>query len=109
MAKWKVKGEYTPFPPPQQPSKIDQQLESGEFFLLEKDRHKQKQVERETRQEEKRKERKEKRAAELVPPVEGPKAKRVKTTTINAKEKGASNEDSVDLERLKKKSKRKAL
>ena len=32
------KKVYTPFPPPQQPRKVDLQLESGEYFLKPKER-----------------------------------------------------------------------
>ena len=33
-----VKKDYTPFPPPQQPSKEDLAIESGEYFLSEEQR-----------------------------------------------------------------------
>lgn len=65
------KKTYTPFPPPQQPSKIDLQLESGEYFL--KPRQKKQAEEREKLQ--KQAEHREKRDAErqkaFVPPTEG--------------------------------------
>ncbi|KAH9305117.1 hypothetical protein KI387_009521, partial [Taxus chinensis] len=69
-AKQKEKKPYTPFPPPQQPSKIDLQLESGEYFLSEERKAAKKWHEKQEKQSEKTAENKRKREAAFVPPKE---------------------------------------
>ncbi|KAL9266820.1 KRR1 small subunit processome component-like protein [Drosera capensis] len=66
----KEKKEYTPFPPPQQPSKIDIQLVTGEYFLSDKKKSEKKWREKQDKQAEKTAETKRKREAAFVPPEE---------------------------------------
>ncbi|KAL6567638.1 ribosomal RNA assembly protein krr1 [Orobanche gracilis] len=66
----KEKRPYTPFPPPQQPSKIDLQLESGEYFLSDKKKQAKKWQEKQEKQAEKTAESKKKREESFVPPEE---------------------------------------
>ncbi|KAE9458447.1 hypothetical protein C3L33_09668, partial [Rhododendron williamsianum] len=68
--KSKEKKPYTPFPPPQQPSKIDVQLESGEYFLSDQKKSAKKWQEKQEKQTEKTAENKRKREAAFVPPKE---------------------------------------
>ncbi|KAF5180973.1 Krr1 small subunit processome component [Thalictrum thalictroides] len=68
--KAKEKKPYTPFPPPQQPSKIDLQLETGEYFLSDKKKSTKKWQERQEQQSEKAAENKRKREAAFLPPLE---------------------------------------
>ncbi|MCO5582631.1 hypothetical protein L7F22_036529 [Adiantum nelumboides] len=69
------KKSYTPFPPPQQPSKIDLQLESGEYFLSAERKAAKKWQEKQEKQSEKTLENKRKREAAFVPPKESKKRK----------------------------------
>ncbi|KAJ3684770.1 hypothetical protein LUZ61_013934 [Rhynchospora tenuis] len=68
--KTKEKKPYTPFPPPQPPSQMDLQLESGEYFLSEKKKSERKWKEKMEKQAEKTAEKKKKREAAFVPPKE---------------------------------------
>lgn len=68
--KSKEKKPYTPFPPPQQPSKIDIQLETGEYFLSDKTKSAKKWLEKQEKQAEKAAENKKKREASFIPPEE---------------------------------------
>mmetsp|Transcript_21035 Transcript_21035/g.59835 ORF Transcript_21035/g.59835 Transcript_21035/m.59835 type:complete len:377 (-) Transcript_21035:2011-3141(-) len=66
----KVKKKYTPFPPAQQPSKVDLQLESGEYFLSEAQRQKARQEERKQHSANKARERDVKRKQVFEAPAE---------------------------------------
>ncbi|CAF2355312.1 hypothetical protein BRARA_J02431 [Brassica rapa] len=68
--KSKEKKEYRPFPPPQPPSKVDKQLESGEFFLNDKKKSEKKWQEKQEKQTEKSTEKKRMRDASFIPPEE---------------------------------------
>ncbi|KAK1308249.1 hypothetical protein QJS10_CPA09g01902 [Acorus calamus] len=72
--KSKEKKPYTPFPPPQPPSKIDLQLESGEYFLSDQMKSAKKWQQKQEKQAEKAAENKRKRETAFVPPKETSKS-----------------------------------
>ncbi|EJD53999.1 hypothetical protein AURDEDRAFT_110662 [Auricularia subglabra TFB-10046 SS5] len=81
------KKVYTPFPPPQQPRKVDLQLESGEYFLKPKEREARVAAERRKKQEEAGERRREERAQAFVAPEEA------KERTVDEKRKKRKDRD----------------
>ncbi len=97
----KSKKPYTPFPPPQEKSKVDLQIESGEYFLGKQAKERAAREEREERQREKQAEKKVARQKEFVPPQE-------KDSGSLKKEKKRKREEADGVE-VKKKKKRRAV
>lgn len=64
------KKVYTPFPPAQQPRKIDLQIESGEYFMNKKEKEIKKLKEKRSKQEEATEIKRQERAKEFVAPEE---------------------------------------
>lgn len=86
----KVKKEYTPFPPPMPLSKIDKQLESGEFFLKEFEKKAKQHKERKEKQAMAAKAQVERRSKDFIAPDES----KPSTSTSN-------DNQSIDVKALK--------
>ncbi|PWN27148.1 hypothetical protein BDZ90DRAFT_221079 [Jaminaea rosea] len=96
-----AKKTYTPFPPAQQPSKLDLQMESGEYWLKPSQKQAKEREERERRQEVKQREREEKRREGGVAPKEDLMAEK-------RERRGDEDEEARRKRKEEKKRKRKA-
>jgi ribosomal RNA assembly protein len=95
----KSKKSYTPFPPPQEKSKVDLQIESGEYFLGKQAKERKEKEAREEKVKEKIEAKKKEREKDFIPPVEekAPKEKKRK--------KPSSGDDEGTKKKKKKKEK----
>ncbi|KYN21146.1 PREDICTED: KRR1 small subunit processome component homolog [Trachymyrmex cornetzi] len=84
--KKREKKPYTPFPPPQQESKIDKAMASGEYFLQEEQKRAKRKKELEAKHEEAIKKRQERRAQAFVPPEEKSVESETRKTDIDIAE-----------------------
>jgi ribosomal RNA assembly protein len=103
----KTKKVYTPFPPPQEKSKVDLQIESGEYFLNKQAKDRAIREERSDKQKEKKEERLKERAKDFVAPAEDGERKEEKKEK-KRKRKSEAGEDEGEAVKKEKKKKRKS-
>jgi ribosomal RNA assembly protein len=88
----KSQKAYTPFPPPQEKSKIDKELESGEYFLSKQAKERARKEEIQEKQREKREEKMKERQKDFVPPTEDADKKEKKKKRKHADDAGEQTE-----------------
>ncbi|KAF2869645.1 hypothetical protein BDV95DRAFT_497392 [Massariosphaeria phaeospora] len=106
----KTKKVYTPFPPPQAKSKVDLQIESGEFFLSKQAKERRTREDRDEKMKEKMEAKKHERLEAYVAPVEESEKKKKKRKRESGESKGeekkkSKQEDGEGKEKKKKKRK----
>jgi ribosomal RNA assembly protein len=77
----KGKKTYTPFPPAPEKSKVDKQIETGEYFLSKEAQARTAQADRQNLQKQKKEERLKEREKEFEAPDEGSKRKKRKKSS----------------------------
>ncbi|PWA14650.1 hypothetical protein CCH79_00014353 [Gambusia affinis] len=97
-----MKKEYTPFPPPQPESKVDQELASGEFFLRESVKRRKKMGEIKVKQAEALTKKQEERNKAFIPPKEKPLMKKTAKAPTEGKLDIAAIKEKVKKAKTKK-------
>jgi ribosomal RNA assembly protein len=96
----KSRKVYTPFPPPQEKSKVDLQIESGEYFLGKHAKERKAREEREEKMKDKMDAKRKDRMAEYVAPEEdlGEKKKKKRKREEGEEKKGKKKTRSSEVE-----------
>lgn len=100
----KEKKPYTPFPPAQAPRKVDLEIESGEYFLSQREKKAKEMHEKKVKQEEKKKE----KQAEKKKDYEAPQEEVRENPLLKKSKKRKSNEDADADDSTEKKKKKKS-
>ena len=105
----KSKKPYTPFPPPQEKSKVDLQIESGEYFLGKQAKERAVKESREQRQREKQAEKRLARQKEFVPPKEVKDAEGAEAKKKKQRKRGEGDGAEVTKKKKKKSAEQQAV
>jgi ribosomal RNA assembly protein len=104
----KSKKVYTPFPPPQEKSKVDLQIETGEYFIGRQAKERMVKESRQEKMKDKMEQKKKQREKDFIPPTED-KAEKKKKKESKRKRDADAVDGEEEVERKRKKKSKKAV